>query len=283
MVRLDVKGFAVRAPSVEHGAMASPRSDIARQISVISATVFMLIAAVVGVGLLGGTPVQDLQDGALGPDATVLAPATPAFRIWSVIYVGLIAFAIWQALPSQRSRERQRAIGWLVALTAVLNGAWLLAAQFTNLPLTVVAIVALLVALSVLLVRTARFPRETRLDAVLIDGVTGLHLGWVALATVANTTAWLSRDLPASAGANAETWGVVVLVVVALIGIVLAWRSARITPALAMSWGLIWLAVGRLAGEPSSALVGFVALGAAGLILLAMLVRGAVRWTVPAT
>lgn len=60
---------------------ASSGSDILRQIAVISATVFMLIAAVVGVGLLGGTPVQDLQGGALSDDATVLAPATSAFQI----------------------------------------------------------------------------------------------------------------------------------------------------------------------------------------------------------
>jgi len=263
--------------------MESQRSDVLRQIAVISATVFMLIAAVVGIGLLGGTAVQDLQDGALGPDATVLAPATPAFRIWSVIYLGLIAYAIWQALPSQRSRERQRALGWWVALTAVLNGVWLLAAQFTILPVTVLAIVLLLVALAVLLVRTARYPRETRLDAVLIDGVTGLHLGWVALATVANTTAWLSRTLPADAGEAAETWGVIVLVVVALIGAALAWRSGRITPALAMVWGLVWIAVGRLAGEPASVVVGYAALGAAGVVIVAVLVRGAMRWAVPAS
>ena len=263
--------------------MESHRSDVLRQVAVISATVFMLIAAVVGIGLLGGTPVQDLQDGALGADATVLAPATPAFQIWSVIYLGLIAYTIWQALPSQRSRERQRALGWWIALTAVLNGVWLLAAQFTILPLTVLAIVLLLVALGVLLVRTARYPRETRLDAVLVDGVTGLHLGWVALATVANTTAWLSRTLPAEVGEAAETWGLVVLVVVALIGAVLAWRSARITPALAMAWGLVWIAVGRLAGEPASVVVGFAAIGAAAIIVVAMLVKGAMRWAAPAT
>jgi len=263
--------------------MHPQRSDVLRQISVISATVFMLIAAVVGVGLLGGTPVQDLQDGALGADATVLAPATPAFQIWSVIYLGLIAYAVWQALPSQRARERQRALGWWVALTAVLNGVWLIAAQFTTLPITVLAIVALLVALAVLLVRTARFPSQTRWDAVLLDGVTGLHLGWVALATVANTTAWLSRTLPASAGEAAETWGVVVLVVVALIGAALAWLSGRVTPPLAMAWGLTWIAVGRLAGEPASGVVGWAAVIAAAVILVVMLVRGAMRWAVPAS
>lgn len=251
--------------------------DILRQIAVISATVFMLIAAVVGVGLLGGTPVQDLQGGALSADATVLAPATQAFQIWSVIYLGLIVFAIWQALPSQRSTDRQRALGWWVALTAVLNGVWLLVAQFLTLPLTVLAIVVLLVVLCLTFVRTLRVPASRAVDALLLTGVTGLNLGWVALATVANTTAWLSTVVTGQ-DAAAETWGVAVLVVVAIIGALLGWRSGgRLAPALAMAWGLTWIAVGRLTDAPASTVVGIAAIVAAAVILGVTLIRLARR------
>src|SRR3954452_3866871 len=134
---------------------ATPR-DLVRQIAVISATVYMLVAAAVGSGSLGGTPVQDLQGGALEADGSYLAPATPAFSIWSVIYVLLIAYAVWQALPAQRARERQRVIGWWIAAPTVLNGTWLVAAQFGTLPLTVAAIVLLLVALCGAFVQTVR-------------------------------------------------------------------------------------------------------------------------------
>ena len=122
---------------------ASTGSDLARQIVVISAVVFMIIAAMVGVGLFGGTNVRDLQGGALDADATVLAPGRSAFSIWSVIYILMIAYAVWQAVPGQRARDRQRRAGWWIALTAVLNGGWQLAAQFLTLPATVIAIVVL--------------------------------------------------------------------------------------------------------------------------------------------
>src|SRR5690349_19690560 len=95
--------------------------DLTRQIVVISAFCFMIVAAMVGTGLFGGTPVQDLQNGALDADGSYLAPARPAFQIWSVIYLGLLAYTVWQAFPRQRSRPRQRALGWLIALTMVLN------------------------------------------------------------------------------------------------------------------------------------------------------------------
>src|SRR5690606_41224558 len=108
---------------------SSRPSDLARQIAVISAAVFMIVAALVGTGFFGGTPVQDLQDGKLSAEYSYLAPAQQAFSIWSVIYVGLFAYTIWQALPGQRARARQRAPGGWIALGMGLNGRGLVPAQ----------------------------------------------------------------------------------------------------------------------------------------------------------
>lgn len=234
--------------------------DLTRQIAVISSTVFMIIAAVVGAGVLGGTPVQELQDGALAADATLLAPASPAFSIWSAIYALMVAYTVWQALPSQRERERQRALGWWIALTAVLNGVWLLLAQYATLPLTVIGIVALLVALCLTFRRTVVFEAETILDTLFADASVGLHLGWVSLATVANITAWLTADGPAAWESAGTTLGVLVLIVVGIIGVVLAWISRwRVAPGLALAWGLSWLAYNRLEQTPSDTAIGVTA------------------------
>ena len=242
--------------------------DLTRQIVVISAFCFMIVAAMVGTGLFGGTPVQDLQNGALDADGSFLAPARPAFSIWSVIYVGLFAYTVWQALPRQRARSRQRAVGWLIAATMVLNGLWLVTAQFATLPLTVLAIVVLLAVLGVTFRRTVTNAGRGWLDAMLIDGVTGLHLGWVTLATVANTTAWLTTIVPADAADSAALWGILVLAVVAVIGVGIAWASGwRVAPGLAMAWGLLWIAVGRLANEPQNTAIGVTALVVAAIVL----------------
>jgi hypothetical protein len=234
----------------------------------------MLVAAMVGTGLLGGTSVQELQGGALDEDGSFLAPAGPAFSIWSVIYLGLIGYAVWQALPRQRHDARQRALGWGIALTEVLNGLWLVAAQFTTLPVTVLTIVLLLATLGVVFRRIVRRPGRGIVEAVLVDGVTGLHLGWVTLATVANVAAWLTQIAPAEWVAGAEVWGLVVLVVVALVGCVMGWRGeGRLAPAAALAWGLAWLAVGRLTGEPQSTVLGIAAIVVAVLIVAVTVVR----------
>ncbi|WP_114588811.1 tryptophan-rich sensory protein [Microbacterium arborescens] len=261
-----------------HHAARPPQksSDLVRQITVISAVVFMIIAAMVGTGLFGGTNVRDLQGGALDADSTVLAPGTQAFSIWSVIYLFMIGYTIWQALPAQRSRDRQRLVGWWIALTAVLNGGWLLAAQFTTLPLTVVAIVALLAALGWtfhLLVRSR--PRSVG-DRLLMDATVGLHLGWVSLATVANVTAWLSRTVPESWGMQADVWGVAVLVLVAAVGVgIAAFSRGRPSPIIALSWGLAWVAIARTTDQPHSTPV---AIAAVAVIVVVVAAAAVTAW-----
>ncbi|EED6225829.1 tryptophan-rich sensory protein, partial [Salmonella enterica subsp. enterica serovar Haifa] len=67
--------------------MESSTKGIARQSLVIAAAVFMLVAAAIGAGAFGGDSVDELQGGALSAQGSYLAPAGPAFSIWSLIYL----------------------------------------------------------------------------------------------------------------------------------------------------------------------------------------------------
>jgi hypothetical protein len=244
--------------------------DLARQVVVISSVVFMVIAAFIGSGAAGGTPIQDALGGALDSDASYLAPARPAFGIWSVIYGGLILYAVWQALPVQRSARRQRLLGWWIALTAVLNGLWILVVQFGTLLLSVLTIVVLLAVLAYVWRRTVvtREPGDGVIDSVLIDGVTGLHFGWVTIATVANITAWLTQLADESWEGAAGFWGVLVLLVALAIGTAISvWSKGRVTPALAIAWGVMWIGIGRIADEPRQTAIGVTAILVAVLLV----------------
>lgn len=92
-----------RTSTDRDSATGTPR-DLLRQIAVLVALGFTLVSVFVNVGGLGGTRTQDTQDGALSADGSYLAPAGPAFSIWSAIYLGLIGYAIWQALPASAPR-----------------------------------------------------------------------------------------------------------------------------------------------------------------------------------
>ncbi|MFB4349514.1 tryptophan-rich sensory protein [Microbacterium sp. CR_7] len=252
--------------------MESRSKDIVRQAATIAAVVFMLIAAAVGSGALGGSSVDELQNGALSASGSYLAPAGPAFSIWSLIYLGLIAYTVWQALPAQRDNERQRETGWWIAATMVLNGLWLVTAQFLTLPLTVLVIAVLLAALARVIVLLDRHSPRTWPERIVVDGANGLHFGWVTIATVANAAAWFTQIAPADWAEQAEVWAVAVLAVVLVIGVATALVLKRIAPALATAWGLSWLAVGRLTGEPDSAVTAI-----AGIVVaVALVIAGVV-------
>ena len=61
-----------------------------------------------------------------------------------------------QVLPARRSDPRQRRVGWLVALSMLLNAAWILSIQAGWLTSSVLVIAALLATLVVVFVRLAR-------------------------------------------------------------------------------------------------------------------------------
>ncbi len=121
--------------------------DIVRQIVVISSMAFAVIGSAFGSGAFSDQSIQNASSGALSASYTPVAPAGPAFSIWSVVYLGLIAYTVWQAHPAQRADERQRRVGYPVAVTLVLNAVWILTAQAGFLVLSGGVIVALLATL----------------------------------------------------------------------------------------------------------------------------------------
>src|SRR3712207_5999999 len=165
------------------------RPDVVRQAGVLVLAVLATLAAAVGSGAFGGTPIDEAADGALSASATPVAPGSPAFSIWSVIYTGLLAYAVWQALPVQRTDRRQRRTGWLAALSMLLNAALIAVVQAGGLWPSVLVIVALLVVLVAVLRVCLAIPPRTRVEALLVDGTFGLYLGWVTIATIANVAA----------------------------------------------------------------------------------------------
>ena len=244
------------------------RSDRVRQVVVVVSVVLAIVGAAVGSGAFGGTPIQDAAGGALAADATLLAPGTGAFQIWSVIYLGLIGYAVLQALPSQAPRARHRRVGWLAAASMLLNAAWILSIQAGLLALSVPVIVALLAVLVAIVLRLG--PAKGWADRVLGDGAFGLYLGWVTIATVANVTALLQQAGFTGLGLAPEGWAIAVLVAATLIGVGTATRDgARFGPALSLAWGLAWIAVARASGAPESAPITIAAAAAAVVVLAA--------------
>ena len=256
--------------------------DQVRRVAVVAAAVFCIIGTLVGTGVLGQR-VEESAGGALSDEATLVAPAGPAFSIWTPIYVGLLAYTVWQFLPRNATRERTRRTGWLAAASMALNACWLLVTQSDWVWASVLVIVALLTVLLVLVTRLGREPATGALERVVVDGTFGVYLGWVTVATAANLAAALvSSDRDLGVDDNAVV-AVAVVAAVAVVGVLLARQlGGRWAVGLAMAWGFAWIAFGRFADEPRSTATGIGAVMAAVAIVVATArYRGRDRRRVP--
>lgn len=229
-------------------------SDRARQIVVTLAEIFCVLGTLIGVGVIG-TPVSESAGGSLAADATLLAPAGPAFSIWSVIYVGLAAYTVWQWLPTEGRSELAERTGWMVAASMVLNAVWLLVTQQGWVWVSVVVILALLLVLVRLALEVVSSDSGSTgtFGTWLVRATVGLYLGWVSVATFANIAAALVGSGVPATGGSAVVWGLVGLVVAGALAVTLVrMPGVRWFVAAAVVWGLAWLVWGRLTDEPRS-------------------------------
>jgi hypothetical protein len=255
-----------------------------RRVAVAVAAAAAVVGSFIGSGAAGGTPIQDAAGGALSASATAIAPAGGAFGIWSVIYAGLVAFAVWQFLPTRvtgpANPARHDVLGVPVVLSLLLNAAWILSVQAGWLGFSVLVIVALLADLAWAFSLLRRRRGEGTVEAVLTDGTLGLYLGWVSVATAANVAAWLSASGFRGFGLGQDAWGSVVAAVAGLVGVLVAVAGrGRVAPTLSLGWGLAWVAVGRLDGPLVSVPTAVTALVAVvAVVVVTLAVRSRAGW-----
>ena len=251
--------------------------DRVRQVTVLLGAIVAIGGAAVGSGAFGGQPIAEAAGGALSATATPLAPDTPAFSIWSLIYLGLAVFAVVQALPRHGADPRLRAVSWWVLASMLLNALWIGVVQAGSVGGSVVVIGVLLAVLAVIFVRLVRMAHTGAVTSVITDTTVGLYLGWVSVATLANIAAFLADAGVGELGLGATGWSVIVLAAAAALSVAYAvfgrTRPTVIVPVgLAMAWGLTWIGLGRTNGPVVDGTVATAAFVAAVVALLAPVV-----------
>jgi hypothetical protein len=122
-------------------------------------------------------------------------PANFTFSIWGVIYLGLLGFTIYQALPSQRENPLLRRIGYWFFLTCVVNSAWLFAYHYNLYTLSMLPMLILLGSLIAIHLRlNIGKERVSTANHWLIHVPFSIYLGWIAVATIANASYVLYVD-----------------------------------------------------------------------------------------
>jgi hypothetical protein len=222
--------------------------------------------------LASALPLNGQNTGEISDRFKVLfVPAGYVFAIWGIIYLGWIAFTIYQFLPAHRSSPRLRRLGYLFALSGVANAAWLFCWHYNQLGLSVLVMLSLLGLLiaSYLRLEVNRIPVSST-ERWCVDIPFSVYLGWITVATVANITDWLYQIQWSGWGLPPQAWAVVMLAAASLIGLAMALTRQDAAYLLVLVWSFAGIGFKQAATPPvavSAWIAAFFALALAGYCL----------------
>ncbi|MCS6873737.1 MAG: tryptophan-rich sensory protein [Pyrinomonadaceae bacterium] len=174
--------------------------------------------------------------------STSVTPSDYAFSIWALIYAGLIAFSLYQALP--RNLERLDSIKWFYLLTCALNVLWLYAWTKERIIESFITILFLLVLLALINARLKK--TENTSDYWLVKFPFGIYFGWVTAATVLNFAVFLVYfGIEVKSGSTA----IFLIALTTLLAVIVCWKMRNYFYPLPIAWALGAIAVAQSGSE----------------------------------
>lgn len=201
-------------------------------------------------------------------------PAGYVFAIWFLIFAGWIAFAIYQALPAQRENPRLRNLGYLFALSGVVNAGWLFCWHYNQFGLSVLVMLVLLGLLiaSYLKLDVGNTPARGA-EKWSVDVPMSVYLGWISVATVANVTTWLYAINWDGWGIAPQVWAAIMIAVASVLGVLMTFSRRDSGYVFVLAWAFAGIAV-KQAAEPLVANAAWVAAALAfGLAVFSIIQR----------
>lgn len=204
----------------------------------------VLIALTVNI-LASALPLNGQNTGEISDRFQVyFVPAGYVFAIWGVIYIGWIAFVLYQFRTAQKDSPRMRRLGYLFALSGIFNALWLVCWHYNAFGWSVLVMLILLSLLiaSYLKLDVGRgaVPPAEKWS---VDVPFSIYLGWITVATVANVTDLLYLVNWNGFGIAPQVWAVIMLVVAGFIGLLMTLYRKDSGYVFVLVWSFVGIAV----------------------------------------
>ncbi|MEY4855383.1 MAG: hypothetical protein RLZZ97_213 [Gemmatimonadota bacterium] len=169
---------------------------------------------------------------------SLFLPADYVFGIWSLIYLGLIATAIYQALPTAGAERAVQRLGIWWAVTGALNVAWIALFSFGQFALALPVMVLFLVTLVVIGERVRAGSAASLTEQALLIWPQDIYLAWISVALIANSFQFAQAVQWSGFGIAESTWAVTMMLVATLLGVTMAWARGNWLFPLVVAWAL---------------------------------------------
>jgi hypothetical protein len=222
-------------------------------------------------GLANGLPLNGQGTGEISDRFDIyFVPAGYVFSIWGLIYLGLLVFSIYQALPMQRDNELLKRIAPAYWIGSLANAAWIFLWHYEFFYLTLIAMLTILASL--IYIHAKLFESKDDLGRNLkwfVKYPFSIYLGWISVATIANVSQVLFYSGWDGWGISSESWAVLMISVATTLGLLMQWREND-TPYVLV---LVWAFVGIALKQSSNLLVANTAWVSSGILALVVIIN----------
>jgi hypothetical protein len=174
-------------------------------------------------------------------------PAGYAFSIWGLIYLGLLAFVIYQARGLFKKIEDEwpvLEIGWWFVVSCAANSFWVFAWLYDYTGLSVILMIILLISLIKIILNTRMELDDLPLKKIVfVWWPFCLYSGWITVALVADVSAWLTKINWNGFDISGVSWAIIMIIIAGIINLTVTWKRNMREYALVGAWALIAIAV----------------------------------------
>jgi len=205
----------------------------------------------------------------------LFTPASYAFAIWGLIFLGLMAYALYQIKVVFLDKKELAYIeqtGYWFAIANVLNALWVIVFTYDYMGLTVVIIAGILFSLLKIIINT----NMERWDAP--KGIIAfswwpicLYSGWITVATIANIALYLTKIGWKGGFLSEVQWTIVLIVVATLINLVIIYKRNMREFAAVGVWALFAIYIRH---QDSLEILAYTALACSAILLSVILFHG---------
>jgi hypothetical protein len=222
-----------------------------KTLQVLNFLFFIIMVTMNGLAIslpLNGKTTKELSD----KYPNLFVPAGITFSIWSVIYLALLIFCIYQVRslfskkPEPHLAMILNAIGYLFILNAAFNALWIVAWHYEILPLSIVMMLGILATL--IQINKNLRPVQPYISGglkVIVKASFGLYFGWICIATIANVTAVLVAYGIMPTGLSGQLWTCIMVLVGSSVGFISTINVRNGFVGLAIIWALIGIIIAR--------------------------------------
>lgn len=221
---------------------------------------------------INGKSTQELSDNI----PNLFVPAGITFSIWSIIYIFLIIFIIYQILTLGKKQQYdmgyiEKIGGWFI-LASLANISWILLWHYEFVTYSLLAMLVLFISLLIVYLKlNINLSTASLKEKIAVHATISIYLGWITVATIANVTAVLVKLDVGELFLGQVTWTMLVIAVATLISILIILKRKDIAYNLVIIWALLGIVIKRSNPDPIYGVQNNIAITAAVAIIIIIL------------